>query len=221
MSFMRTTRRAYLAALGGGVAAVSGCLGDGRSSNSPSGGGSSGDCQADEKKVKKLPQPTLGSKGAPVTVTVFEDFSCPHCRTFTLETLPKIRSEYVEPGKARYEFYDFPIPVDQRWSWAAASAARGVQDNTDDKTYFEYAHKLYENQTNLSYELVGKLAKEVGADDCDIRTDAEQVTYEPVLNKNRQHGVNIGVKGTPGVYVDGRNVDPTWEAVRSAIESSL
>lgn len=207
---MRTTRRAYLVGLAGfgGTAALAGCLG-GNGGASASGGG----------KVKKLPQPTLGEKGAPVTVTVFEDYLCPHCATFSLQTFPQIRSEYVDAGKVRYEFYDFPFMGD--WSWAAASAARAVQDATDDETFFAYQKKLYENQQRYSYDLVASLAEEVDAGDAEARSAAKNLTYEPVLQKNRKHGENLGVQGTPGVFVDGNSVEPSWEAIRSAIESAL
>lgn len=222
---MRPTRRAYLASAGGALAGVAGCLGGG--GGGPSGPdaeetqGANGCTLQREEPVDELPTPALGDPDAGVTVKVWEDFACPHCATFALEVLPKIRSEYVDAGTVRYEHHDFPIPVDEKWSWAAASAARGVQDASDTETFFEYTRALFRNQDSYSMSLVTRLANEVGAPGCDIQGDAVYYTYEPVLQADKERGQEAGVSGTPGVFVNGESVDPTYDAVRSAIESEL
>jgi len=208
------TRREYLAAATGLGAAglTAGCLGGG--------GGGTGDCSIeDESAVSDLPRPTLGPDDAAVTVAAFEDFACPHCATYSLEVFPDIRSEYVDAGVVRYEHYDFPIPVDERWSWQAASAARGVQDETDDATFFEYVHALFENQDDFSPGLITDLANDVGAPGCAIQGDAQNETYRPVVEADRQAGIDGGVQGTPTVFVAGRSVQPTYDAIAGAIEA--
>jgi protein-disulfide isomerase len=211
---MEYTRREYLATVAGvvGLGATAGCLGGGERGTD--------DCTIeDEPSVSELPAPALGSDDASVTVAAFEDFSCPHCATYSLEVLPEIRAEYVETGVARYEHHDFPIPVDERWSWQAASAARGVQDETDDATFFEYAHDLFENQDAYAAGLLTDLANDVGAPGCAIQADALNETYRPVLEADRQLGIDRGVEGTPAVFVAGRPVRPTYDAIAAAIEA--
>jgi protein-disulfide isomerase len=207
---MRHTRRGYLAAAGT-VGLLAGCLG----------GGSRGtdDCSVgDEPTVSELPRPTLGDDAASVTVAAFEDFSCPHCATFSLEVLPELRSTYVDAGVVRYEHYDFPIPVDERWSWQAASAARGVQDETDAETFFEYAHALFANQDRYSARVLTDLADDVGAPGCAIQADALNETYRPVVEADRRRGREADIGGTPAVFVDGRPVAPTEDAISAAVE---
>ena len=222
---MRQTRRAYLAASGTVLGGVAGCLGGGSGGpsepDSQTTAGANGCTLQQTEKVEELPTPTLGDDNAGVVMKVWEDFSCPHCATFTLEVLPKLRSEYVESGEVRYEHYDFPIPIDEKWSWAAASAARGVQDATDENTFFEYAHKLFENQGSYSMSLVTQLANDVGAPGCEIQADAVYLTYEPVLQATRQAGVDMGLEGTPAVYVNGESVKPSYEAVSAAVDAHL
>jgi protein-disulfide isomerase len=211
---MEHTRRQYLAAAAGaaGLGATAGCLGGGQGTD---------DCTIeDESTVSKLAAPTLGPDDASVAVVTFEDFACPHCATFGLEVLPEIRSEYVDPGVARVEHRDFPIPVDERWSWQVASAARGVQDETDDATFFEYAHALFENQDAYSARLLTDLANDVGAPGCAIQADALNGTYRPVIEADRQSGIDSGVEGTPTVFVAGRPVEPTYDAIAAAIEAA-
>jgi protein-disulfide isomerase len=209
---MDATRRGYLAGAAVATAGVAGCLG---------GGGSGGnDCEpVDEPTVSELPAPTLGPSDAAVTVQAFEDFACPHCATYSLDVFPRVREEFVDAGVVRYEHHDLPLPVDERWSWAAGSAARGVQDETDDGSFFEFAHLLFENQGEFSLSLIRDLADRVGAPGCAIRADADNGTYRPVLEADRRRAVEMGAEGTPAVFVEGRAVRPGYDAIAAAIEA--
>ena len=50
-----------------------------------------------------------GNSGAKVTLVEVSDYHCPFCRRQTLQTLPEVMKEYVNSGKARYVFVDYPI----------------------------------------------------------------------------------------------------------------
>ncbi|MFD1599698.1 DsbA family protein [Halobellus rarus] len=223
---MRPTRRAYLAAIGGtaAVGATAGCLG-GSGSGSESADLPDGCDVGTLESVSSLPRPTLGPEDAPVTVEVFEDFACPHCQTFTTDVYPEIKSNYVDAGDVRYRFFDFPIPVDETWSWAAASAARAVQDRADDETFFAFTEGVYENQGDLSengYQIVHDLADELGVDGCAVAAAADQEPYREVVEADRQTGSDRDIPGTPAVYVNGELLDDyQWDAVSSAIDSQL
>jgi protein-disulfide isomerase len=211
---MEPTRRALLAAAGTATAGLSGCLGGVLT------GGEAGDCDIPgSERVESLPTPVAGDPESDVVVQVFEDFACPHCATFNAQVYPDLRSNYVDPGKVRYEHHDFPIPVSQKWSWAAASAARGVQDEVDDAAFFEYATLLYRNQDSYSMDTVQSLAEEVGAPGCPVRGDAINETYRPVLEADRRRGNEMGVRGTPTVFVNGRQVGAGYDAIVSAVRS--
>ena len=205
---MQTTRRALLVSAGATVAATAGCLGSG---GGGSGGGSQNtDCDLSERPtVDSLPAPSLGPDDAAVTIAAFEDFSCPHCRTYHLEEYPDVESTLVGDD-VRYE----------QWSWAAASAARAVQDGTDDETFFDYAKRLFENQSSYSMSLVESLADDAGADGCDVRAAATNGRYRPVLEADRQRGLDSGVQGTPTVFVNGTEVEATFDAIESAVDQA-
>ncbi|MFC6872350.1 DsbA family protein [Halobellus marinus] len=220
---MPTTRRSYLAALGGAatLAATAGCLGgSGGSGPLPEG------CDVGSlDSVSSMSRPALGPEDAAVTVDVFEDFACPHCQTFTLETYPEIKSTYIDPGEVQYRYFDFPIPVDEEWSYRAASAARAVQDRSDAETFFAFAKGVYENQSDLGsngYEIVHDLADDAGVDGCTVAAAAEQEPYREVVEADRQTGSDRGVPGTPAVYVDGELLRGyEWDTVDAAIASAL
>ncbi|MFB6256668.1 MAG: DsbA family protein [Haloplanus sp.] len=79
---------------------------------------------------------------------------------------------------------------------------------------------LFENQGNFSAGLITELANEVGAPGCAIQADAVNETYRPVVEADRQRAIDRGAQGTPAIYVDGRPVSPTYDAISSAIESA-
>ena len=51
----------------------------------------------------------LGDPNAPVTILDYSSMTCPHCATFHTETLPKIKEKYIDTGKAKLVFRDFPF----------------------------------------------------------------------------------------------------------------
>lgn len=67
--------------------------------------------------------PTLGSPTAPVLIVEFSDFTCGYCGKFYRQTLPHIKAQYVDTGKVRLAYRDYPR--DERgWGLVAAHAAR-------------------------------------------------------------------------------------------------
>lgn len=214
-------RRAYLASVAG-VLGTAGCLGErsgGESTPPPEPQGTEAIVPA--TKVSSLSTPVRGDPDADVTVSAYEDFACPHCREYTLSVLPDLVDEFVESGEIRYERYDFPIPVHEKWSWAAANAARAVQADAGTEAFWEYTDLLYENQENYSSGLLADLAREVDADAGAVETALQDDVYRPVVEDDRKRGRERGVTGTPTVFVNDRSVDSSLEEIRGAIESEL
>jgi hypothetical protein len=70
---------------------------------------------------------TLGREDAPIVVVDFSNYLCPHCQDHALNVLPRLKAEYIDTGKVRYLFRDFPFPGQDhviRAGEAAACAAR-------------------------------------------------------------------------------------------------
>ncbi|MFQ5983986.1 MAG: DsbA family protein [Alphaproteobacteria bacterium] len=51
----------------------------------------------------------LGDPEAPVTIIEYSSFSCPHCADFHNTTLPKLKAAYLDTGKVRLIYRDFPL----------------------------------------------------------------------------------------------------------------
>ncbi|MFB6157963.1 MAG: thioredoxin domain-containing protein [Haloferacaceae archaeon] len=204
------SRRTVLGAVGAALAGVAGCVGD-------AGGGPTTDHPTDT-----LPAPTKGAPDAPVTVAAYEDFACPHCRTFALEVLPRLESAYVDPGRVRYVHNDFPVPVHERWSWAAAVAARAVQAEAGDDAFFAYATRLYRRQGEYSLDTFGRQAEAVGVDGAVVRRAVERGRYRPTVAADRREGRQRDVPGTPTVFVGDRRLGGySYGTVADAVETAI
>jgi protein-disulfide isomerase len=66
---------------------------------------------------------TKGSARAPVTVYEMSDFQCPYCKKFALETFPAIERDYINSGKVRWVFINFPLTSVHPHASAAAELA--------------------------------------------------------------------------------------------------
>jgi protein-disulfide isomerase len=71
--------------------------------------------QSDTVPVSDLAEPSplgdmaMGSENAPVTIIEYASMTCPHCAHFTVETFPKLKERYIDTGKVRYIFREFPL----------------------------------------------------------------------------------------------------------------
>ncbi|MFD1640823.1 DsbA family protein [Halohasta litorea] len=217
---MKQTRRRYLAATGAVTVGtgVAGCLGGGGSGAADT----SHSCElTDRDPVDELPQPTVGSDEAAVTVDLFEDFACPHCADFATDDLVRLEEEYAG-DEVRFRRFDFLV-VNSDWNEPVANAARSVQKELGDEAFFEFARAAYESQSEYSWQVIGDLAESVGDDPCRVLSDANGGTYDGVLQADQTAGEDLGVPGTPGAVVDGQLLEgaASYDTVSSAIDASL
>lgn len=85
----------------------------------------------------------IGNAEAPITIIEYASLTCPHCATFHAETLPQIKKEWIETGKARLIYRDFPLDK------YAASAAMIARCAPKDK-YFVFLNAFFAQQKNWS-----------------------------------------------------------------------
>ena len=65
--------------------------------------------RAQAQDVQPLPEMTLGAAEAPVTIIEYVSMSCPHCATFHTTVFPELKTKYVDTGKVRFIFREFPL----------------------------------------------------------------------------------------------------------------
>ena len=104
----------------------------------------------------------LGDKDAEVTIIEFSDYQCPFCGRFWSETLPLLKSQYIDTGKVKLVFRDFPLTSIHPNAQPAAEGAECVRDKGGDTAYWKIHDKIFENQASLNLEKIKAWAKELG-----------------------------------------------------------
>ena len=90
-----------------------------------------------------------GAQDAPLTIVEFADFQCPACRQFQNSVKSLIESQYIDTGKAKFVFYDFPITTAHGNAFIAARAARCADTQG---RFWEFHDMLFAQQLAWSYE---------------------------------------------------------------------
>ncbi len=90
-------------------------------------------------KTMVLSERVLGDPNAPVTIVDYSSLTCSHCARFHTETLPMLKKSYIDTGKAKLIFRDFPF---DQWALRAALLARCAPQ----ERYFSLLDVLFKNQ---------------------------------------------------------------------------
>jgi protein-disulfide isomerase len=90
--------------------------------------------------------PTLGSASAPVAIVEFSDFQCGYCKRFWTQTLPKLKTSYIDSGKVRFSYRHFAILGKHSEQAAQASECAAEQGK-----FWEYHDILFLSQGGLAF----------------------------------------------------------------------
>src|SRR5579872_6654226 len=89
------------------------------------------------------PGKAMGSPTAPITMEVFSDYECPHCKILYEDTLRPLMRDYVAKGKVYLIHRDFPLPQHTHARTAAYYAGAAARLNK----YEEAVAALFSQQT--------------------------------------------------------------------------
>ena len=121
----------------------------------------------------------LGNKDAPVTIIEFSDYQCPFCRKFWGETYPQIKSEYIETGKVKLIFRDFPLSSIHPMAQDSGEAAECVREKGGDEAYFKMHDKMFSEQNILdSGSVTGAVTKTAVYTNEDLKSWASEIGYD-------------------------------------------
>lgn len=149
----------------------------------------------------------LGNPDAPVTIIEYASLTCPHCATFHKEVLPDLKREYIDTGKVRLIYRDFPF---DRFALSAAMLARC----SGPERYFGFLDILFRQQQSWvgggeAQEVIGnltRLARLSGMDDAKVQACLEnEELADYILNERLTGNRDYGVESTPTLRIDGRN----------------
>lgn len=161
----------------------------------------------------------LGEEGAKVTIVEFSDFQCPYCAGYATETFPQIEKEYIDTGKVRYIFHNFPLTFHQYAQKAAeASECAGEQDK-----FWEMHDKIFANQEKITIADLKQYATALGLDSTDFNSCLDSNKFKDKVQADLELGESVGVSGTPAFFINGRLVAGAlpFESFQQVIEEEL
>jgi protein-disulfide isomerase len=172
----------------------------------------------DPSSAKTLPldgSPSRGPDDAPVTIVEFADFECPHCRM----AVPLVDAVLAaHPGKVRlvYKFVSLPMHVH------AEAAARAAYAAHKQGKFWEMEHLLFERQEHLEDADIERYAKILKLDIAAWKLDMSSPAVKDRLTEDHKLEEDLKLKGTPTIYVNGRELDvEADESLEERVASEL
>lgn len=168
----------------------------------------------------------LGKKDAPVTLIEFSDFQCPFCRKFAEDTLPQLKKEYIDTGKVRLVYRDFPLSFHP----SAIPAAQGAECAKEQGKFWELHDIIYAEQAKqgsgtvqFTADDVKKWAVQAGVNATKFNQCLDSGKYKQEVEKDMADGTAAGVSGTPATFVNGRVVvgAQPFSAFKAIIDEEL
>lgn len=177
----------------------------------------------------------LGSPDAPVTLVEYAALTCHVCRDFAKQVLPRIKREYIDTGKVRYIYRDYPLESGpdgkaiDGFGVVLSSVARckGADKFHElvDAMFAAQADMLDAARDGKAAGVLTSFATQHGMTEAEMYTCIDhQPELKASIKKSRDEGSEKGVRGTPGIFLnDEMLVDtiPNWENVSAAIEAKL
>lgn len=161
----------------------------------------------------------LGDKNAPVTIIEFSDYQCPYCSRVE-PTLKQIKTEYIDTGKVKLVYRDFPLTSIHPNAQKAAEATECVRKEGGDDAFWIYHDTLFANQQALGVDNLIAMAKEQGYD---ISTCLNSGEFTSEVQKDTRDAQAAGGRGTPYFVINGKPLSGAqpYEAFKAAIDSEL
>jgi protein-disulfide isomerase len=152
--------------------------------------------------------PALGSADARVTIVEFGDYQCTWCHRWHQSTKDAVIADYVDTGKVRFLFKDFPInDLSDRASSLAAEASYCAADQGK---YWDYHDELYDNWEGENTGWVTKsslrqFASDIGLDEQQFSECLDSGRHNDLVRANYNLAAAAGLSATPSfiVLVDG------------------
>jgi protein-disulfide isomerase len=164
--------------------------------------------------------PFIGDKNAPLTIVEFSDFQCPFCGRFRSQTFDQIKSEYIDTGKVKFVYRDFPLHSIHPEAGKSAEASECADDQGK---FWEYHDKIFENQQSLSNSNYKQWATDLGLDSSKFDECLDSGKYTSEVAKDLADATAVGARGTPYFLIGNQPVSGAqpFAAFQQAIDSQL
>lgn len=146
----------------------------------------------------------IGRTDAPVVMVAFSDYRCPFCAKFSRETEQQLVDEYVEDGRLRIEWRDFPIFGPESTLAAQAGRAAAMQGRFWEFNKAVFADSPERAHPDLPESKLVAYAEQVGVPDiARFRADMHSPETAQAVQRDLDEGTSLGVPSTPAFVVNG------------------
>jgi protein-disulfide isomerase len=145
--------------------------------------------------------PSRGPEAAAVVVVEFADFECPFCQKLApeLDHMWEARRD-----KVRFVYKFLPLSMHHHGEVAARAAIAAQMQGK----FWEMHHQLFANGKHLEESDLEGYARAIGADIDRFRADMGGAAAKARIDADRKLADDLGIKGTPTLFIDGREYDP-------------
>ncbi len=162
---------------------------------------------SDVAKPVSLPDMALGPANASVTITEYASMTCPHCAAFNETVFPKIKSEYIDTGKARYVFREFPLDIKA----AAGSMLSRCIAKDDAGKYFAVTDMLFRQQNDWvmknTTETLTRIGKQAGLSQQGVEACLkDQSLLDKIAADQKFANEVLKVNSTPTFFLNGEMI---------------
>ncbi len=170
-----------------------------------------------------LAQRSKGKQDAPITVIEMSDFQCPYCRAFATQTFPALDAEYIQTGKVRWIFVNFPLTELHPNAVAAAELALC---SAKQGKFWPMHDLLYANQPQWAPlrepgQYLLTLADSLRIPRDSIVPCVQNAELRPLVQKDANTAARIGARSTPSFLIEGAIVSGAYppEVFRQILDS--
>ena len=166
---------------------------------------------------REVDGPSAGDPDAPVKVAQFSNFTCSHCRTYTLESEASFMKDYVDSGKVYLTYYNYQFQEDDSSKAAEATYCAGEQNK-----FWDYKKMVFQNvgyAGAFADESLRNYAGDVGLNMTEFESCLESDRQVKVIADGRQYAQMLGVNATPTFAVNGKLY--YQNELRAAIDAAL
>ena len=164
----------------------------------------------------------MGRTDASVTMEEFSSLTCPHCASFHRDTLPKIKTAYIDTGKVKLIFRDYPI------GGLAMVAAMLARCGTPER-YFGFLEVLFRGQTSWATSKdprkeLGRVARFAGIGKAEFNACLKnEALFKGIQERAAEARTRFGIESTPTFLIDGKMVIGAlpFEDFQTVIEEAL
>jgi protein-disulfide isomerase len=135
-----------------------------------------------------------GDPNAPVTLLEYSDFTCGYCEKFFHETFPRLLTRYIDTGKVRFVYRDFPRSP----SGPALHSALAARCAGDQHAYWPMHDRLFNSGRKFDMFTLKEIAKDLDLDLDEFSECLESQKHLDDIYQDRLEGGQLGIRGTPG-----------------------